>query len=766
MKKLREEVKMKLFTYEFDQEDIPGSLEERINMLRQIGKIAERDFRTKYAQLTNWFKDYDALYLLSFCLRYFIANEEGRDEEVEKGQLEFPLYFLEILQAFALSTDRALTAAPLMDKVDKFKEDMREVGDTILWKMFDVPENITTEKDANAFNLRVEMMTHTLAVRGWAYDCQIKKILQDLCCSINQDFKEVFGMSPLPLFKLFYTLMTKVNERLNVHLQKLYKAFSPQTYNEVFDAYENEFPHLNKTNKKVRNKMWKHFGENMDYMRMVMMMHTDLFLDKIFTFTVDDIVTYSENELSKEEVAFIFDKLSYRFGELKDFNSEYFILDNPVHKKPFIKVGDESYFSSLWSLLPHISIRLLEALVSEDKDLNSKYNKVKAEYLEIETEKLFQANFPGAQIYSGSLWTDSINNKQYENDLLIMQDSFAIIVECKSGIVTQAAKRGAPDRLFRTLRELINDPSEQALRFIDYLKRNETHVNLADKKGRRFSIDKSKIKYFIPLGVTFSQLSIIGTNLKLLVESGVTNKKVTELITSISFTDLQIIFDILDSQGQKIHYLQKRREFEINNQFKGDEMDLFAFYLDTGFNLGKREFEGKWFYNLVMKSKEIDPYVLNKEAGIESEKPELLMTKWWKDILSFIDHRKPQNWLELSYILLNFHHEEQKRFEEMFEELVLQIKTRKTNNRHNWVIFSSISPNRRFMLYGYPYVEIDIAERNAIMQDILTHDMPEGTNGALLIAVDIEKQHYPYSALATTLHSRLFSPDFFDMTTS
>ena len=104
-------------------------------------------------------------------------------------------------------------------------------------------------------------------------------------------------------------------------------------------------------------------------------------------------------------------------------------------------------------------------------------------------------------------------------------------------------------------------------------------------------------------------------------------------------------------------------------------MDLFAFYLDTGFNLDKRESEEKWFYNLVMKSKEIDPYVLNKEAGIESEKPELLMTKWWKDILSFIDHCKPQNRLELSYVLLNFHHEEQKRFEEMFEELVLEIKT-------------------------------------------------------------------------------------------
>ncbi|HLP38941.1 hypothetical protein [Lacibacter sp.] len=766
MKQPRQEVKMKHFAFEFDQKEIPTSLEERINVLRQIGKKAKSDFQEKYARLATWFKEYNALYLLSFCLKYFMAYEDGRDEEVEKGHLEFPPHFQEILQAFALSSDQSITARPLLDQATKFKKDMREVGDAMLWKMFDIPEDITTQKDASAFHLRTEMMTHTLAVRGWAYDHQIKRVVQDLCSLINEDFNRVFGMPPIPVFKLFYTLIDKVTDKLNAHEDKLHKALTPKTYNEIFDAYEKEFSHVDKIDPKGRDKMWKHFGENLEYMQVAMVTHADLCLDKIFTFTADEIAAYSENELSIEQVILIFDKLSYQFGELKDFNTEHFVLDNPVHKKPFIKVDGDSYFSSLWSHLPHVSIRILEALVNEDKNLNSKYNEAKADYLEKETEKLFQANFPGAQIYSGSLWTDPISNKQYENDLLIVQDGFAIIVECKSGIVTQAAKRGAPDRLFKTLRGLIEEPSEQALRFIQFLKRNDQDVSLTDKNGRKFSLDKSGIRYFIPLGVTFSQLGIIGTNLKLLVEAGVTDKKVTELITSINLPDLQIIFDVLDSQAQKIHYLQKRREFEVNNQFSGDEMDLLAFYLDTGFNLGKREYEEKWFYNLVMKSKEIDPYVLNKEVGIESKKPELLMTKWWKDILSFIDLRKPQTWLNSSYVLLNFHHEEQKKFESMFKELVAQIKAGKTTHKHNWVIFSSVNPNHRFMLYAYPYAKIDTAERNAIMQDILTHDMPDGTKGALLIAINIDKEHYPYSALAAKLNSELFDSSFSEMIVS
>jgi len=373
-----------------------------VNVLRQIGKKAKKDFEEKYHKLFAWFKDYDALYLLSFSLNYFMAYEEGRDEEVDKGHLEFPPHFQELLHAFSLCNEQAITVKPLLNQVGKFKKDMREVGDAMLWKMFDIPENLKTEKEISSYHLRTEMMTHTLAVRGWAYDHQIKKVIGDLCELIADDFRKVFGIAPAQLFKLLYTLIEKVNDKINARRDKLHKAISPQTYNEIFEAYEKEFPHVTKTNQVVRDRMWEHFGKNIDHARIAMITHADLCSEQLFTFTAEEMAAYSENELSKEQIVSVFDKLSYRFGQLKDFNPEHFILDNPVHKKPYIKLDEEKYFSSLWSHLPHISIRLLETLVSEDVSLNSKYNDSQAAYLEKETEKLFKINFPGAQIFSGN----------------------------------------------------------------------------------------------------------------------------------------------------------------------------------------------------------------------------------------------------------------------------------------------------------------------------------------------------------------------------
>ncbi len=751
---------MKHFAYEFDQKNIPDSFEERVNVIRKIGKQGKKDFEEKYSHLAAWFRDYDALYLLSYCVYYFSTYEAGLDEEVEKGHLEFPPHFQEILQAFSLCNEQAVTARPLLDHAEPFKKEMREIGDAMLWKMFDIPENLSTEKEINAYHIRTEMMTHTLAIRGWAYDHQIKKVLADLCELLADDCIKAFGFSLAPLFKLLYVLLEKVNDRINVHRDKVHNVLSLTSYDQVFDAYEKEFPHLSISDRKTRERLWEHFGKNLNYMRFAVLSHSDLCLDKIFTFSAEEIAAYSDGQFSKDQIIFIFDKLSYRFKELKDFNKEHFVLDNPMHSRPFIKLDDENYFSSLWSHLPHISIRLLETLIEGDPGLNSKFNQVKADYLEKQTQKLFKENFPDAQIFSGTQWRDPVSEQQFENDLLVVQGPFALIVECKSGLPTPAAKRGAPERLFKTLQSLVEEPSEQALRFIEFLKRTDNTLNLYTKNGKKISLDKSRIRYFIPLGITFAQLGAIGTNLKLLIDAGVTDKCIPDLITSINLTDLQIVFDILDSPAQKIHYLQKRREFEVHNKFSGDEMDLLAFYLDTGFNLGKREFEETWFYNLNMKSKEIDPYILNKEVGIETAKPELLMTKWWKDILFSLKMRKSETWLESSYVLLNFHHEEQKEFEKMYNDLVGQIQEGKTTHKHNWVIFSSVNPHRRFMLFAYPYINTDIKERNLMIEDILTHDIPENTKGVLLIAVNLDKQHYPYSALATKLSAELFDSNF------
>ena len=429
---------------------------------------------------------------------------------------------------------------------------MRDVGDLTIRRMFDIPEKLKTEEDVNAYRLRTEMMVHTLAVRGWAFHHQMQKITEDLCSLIKDSFIKKYGIALWLLFNLFSLMIEKVNNRINTHQKKMSRVLSQKTYSLICDNYESEFTHLTKMGKESQKNMWEHCGKDIEYFRAVILSHSDLCLDAAFTFSADELTELSKGQISKEQVIYFFDKLSYSFGDLKDFNKEYIILDNPVHNKPFIKIDQERYFTSLWGLLPHISIKILENFVNEDEELSNKYKIAKANYLEDEVENLFKSNFPEAEILRSNYWKDS-DGKEYENDLLVIVGSFAIVVEAKSGVLSSAAKRGAPERLFKNLQGLIEEPSEQALRFIKFMKQNDIQIELSDKSRKKFNLATSKIKYHIPLGVTFSQLGIISTNLKLLIEAGVTTKKIHELTTSINLPDLQTVFDLLPTQALKIH---------------------------------------------------------------------------------------------------------------------------------------------------------------------------------------------------------------------
>ena len=85
--------------------------EERIAVLQTIGTQAEETFQREFPQVTGWFHQYDALYLLAYCVVYFLTHPKGVDPEVT-GHLDFYPHYLEILQAFSLMQDRSSSSAP------------------------------------------------------------------------------------------------------------------------------------------------------------------------------------------------------------------------------------------------------------------------------------------------------------------------------------------------------------------------------------------------------------------------------------------------------------------------------------------------------------------------------------------------------------------------------------------------------------------------------------------------------------------------------
>jgi hypothetical protein len=55
---------------------------------------------------------------------------------------------------------------------------------------------------------------------------------------------------------------------------------------------------------------------------------------------------------------------------------------------------------------------------------------------------------------------------------------------------------------------------------------------------------------------------------------------------------LDLLVNLLGSMGAIVHYLWRRKSFEANANYVADELDLIAYYLKTGFNIGEQESDG------------------------------------------------------------------------------------------------------------------------------------------------------------------------------
>lgn len=749
---------IKMGYYEVEMEnDVGSTFEEKLNSLRILAKEAAGKFPEKFQSLQNWLAKYDQPKFLSFCFYYFGTAPAGYDEEAVTGTLTFPPFYQELLQAFALTLPRSYNPDPFSNEVTKFKKDFAEVAELYKLKHLEFPDDVKSIEDLPFHLLRTEMIMHTTAVRNWSYDHQMKRVTLDLACKVSNDFIIENGFDPVVFLELLYKMVEEVESRINVHRSKTREFLIKTNYNSVIDTYENLFP-VDKTTATNRIKLYKRFNKNLKNLKTMFLVHSDYFLEDLFTFDFETLSSLTYKKFSKEMIKDIFEKISLSFGELEDHDNQHFILGNPVHQKPFILVSENSLFSTMWSVMTHFSIGLLESFCYTNDKLRRKYNDARANYLENKTVELFKKAFPNAQIFAGSKWNGN-DNKQYENDLLVLIGKFALVIEAKAGTVSPPAKRGAPDRLFRTLKELIEEPSDQALRFIEFLKQNPKELSLKVKKGPNNRFNASDLKYFIPIGITLSHLGMTSTNLKQLIEAGVTQHKIEDLAPSISLTDLEIIFDLLQGAAEKIHYFQRRRELEANIKYIGDELDLLAWYLDDGFNLGKDQ-ERYGLFKMDLKAKELDNYIIGAAKNETVIKPSQRKTKWWVAIISRLEQKQPDNWLEMSYILNNVQYEDQQIFQKMADELAKKVKNGKAELRHNWVLLETGETKRHFAISCYFYNDKFKNERDDIIGEILNDEDIKDFKGKLVIAINVDKQHYPYSVLGYKLSPELFENRF------
>lgn len=384
--------------------------------------------------------------------------------------------------------------------------------------------------------------------------------------------------------------------------------------------------------------------------------------------------------------------------------------------------------------------------MADHQALLKKYEDARAVVLEDELETLLKRSFPNARVLRGLHWTDPSDGKQYENDLVVLIDRTALLFEAKSGKVSDAAKRGADRRLQREIEKLMVEPAVQSKRLMDLLRSDRRNHTFQTATGVE-TIDSSRIDRFVRTNITFNIIGALSSHWPELVEAAIIDADAVQIPT-MSLSDLDIVCEILKDQATIVHYLDRRSTFEANASYVADEYDLLAFYLRNGFNIGETEFDGT---NLMIYglSSEIDVHFRRSASENGPRKlPKPKRSPLFDRLLSALEARRPDHWLELTGRLLNVGSEEQEVIEQNIRPSVARV-TQSYEPNMSWSAQLAVGPPQRRQALAFVWYRCaDREERNHRIRAhaMQTMEMAKTTD-CLVVGFDVTRPTEPYSVI-------------------
>lgn len=590
------------------------------------------------------------------------------------------------------------------------------------------------------------LRAHTQNVRNWGYFHYVVNIMKDLLEPLDKSFEKELGLRGSFLICLFEAVLSLYEARVNNHFDKLRAINNCQSIAELWEKYSSLFPNMAGDSMK-EDQFYREWKASLKQLKMMHIAHSDLQLSDLIEFKLDDLMSLLPQESDQNNLGKLLDMLSLPFGDLQNDKPEHFFLDNPIWKKPFIKFSLNSYLLPVpTSLFSHINEIIKNLVMACSNDLISQYRKRRSDFLEKAIENTIKEKLPGALVYRNLIRRDPQTGQEIENDILVLFDSCALLIEAKSGMVTDIAKRGVLERVKKKIDELIVAPSMQSAKFADFIFQNSKICFFKTKNGNEVTIDLSKVKKVLRLSVTLEDFATIQTFAAKFKEAGFI-APCLELAPTMVLSDFLVVMDILESPKFILHYLSRRPQFETNAEFMADEIDLLAFYCDTTFNIGPTEFD-KTKLVLLGMSKAIDTYYNAISSGLPSaKKPAPRLTQWWADILTTIEARHFDRWVEASLLLLNVAYKDQLKIKKYFKKI--------TKNVHrNWripghecaVILTSDVQQKEEAFVFFAYKQVHFQTRHQLAQDIINKVSSQShAKFYVVLGVNIDSDDYPYS---------------------
>lgn len=719
--------------------------EELIKSLIQLGEQNKIDFSIKLIEIKKLFVTLEPLQALSSLSMYGLTSSVDDKGNISHGYLgeQFNQSHVELAQALFLMIGlNESQARPTPENIEQLFNLLPELSDSFHIQRFVELGKEKPEEDKGILAIQEELRLHTQMVRNWSYLSRVIDITTRLCKPCDKMFEVTAGLSATDIINLFILLIKRVEDKCNYRISHLREVMREKTINGLITAYYKMNPHFIDTEDEFKELIAKQSLKREQVISMLVQ-HSDLSLPQIYMFTVDEIsklTGYSPVGLNQ-----LLELLSLDFGDEIFKDEGHIFLANPVWTKPIINLGNGKYFCPMPQIFFSYIFQILEGLISGDTKRESIWADRRSKFLEVEICNLFKKSFPGCEIEAAYKWKDGA--VEYENDLLVKVDSHLIIVEAKSHSISSPALRGATKRVKKHVEEILLDPSMQSLRLANRIIEAKADIRNFASILQNFPFDISQIQNVLRLSVTLEDFAALQTSIHHFKSAGWIPQEHI-IAPCILLADLEVVFDTLETKAHKIHYLKRRSDIEANMSYKGDELDLLGFYLDTGFNIGLTEHSNTHLI-LTSASKEVDAYYGALDVGIEREKPKPKMTQWWSDICKGLEKRDFYQWSDVANIVLSFAYEEQTETEKRFSQL-------RKNIHKNWKVLNHLCsiiliPNERkndaISVYGFKDKAKD--ERYQKMENIATQIFESShVTKCLVIAINIDRQDYPYSAIA------------------
>ncbi|MDG6778314.1 hypothetical protein QCB44_06325 [Thiomicrorhabdus sp. zzn3] len=713
--------------------------EQRRKFISELGNGSKDKFIETLNSLDEILRAYDPITLITILSGYGLTIGVSNDGPLSREPTgKISQADVELMQALALQIpEEEIGRLPVTpDVVQTASEKLIELSSAFRFSRMN--ENLMDSSESDmAINLVQEMIRgHTQVVRNWGFNSQIITISKEIYSFFDEQILSNLGFSASHAIDVFKALIDLVENRLSQRLQTLSELKSVKKPYDMLIKYHE----LIGQGKEEAD----HFAENYDLRKvshdnlfLMLLSHYDLRMPENFLVDVDEIS--DQLNLDKDIINNVLNHFSYASGDLNGENREFFFLDNPVWTKPIIS-SDRGYYCSLPQLFFSFILQSMDEITEGfDKDA---LHKRRADYLEAKIENIVKERFPESQVVTGIEW--NFNGVQYETDLIVFIDSFAVIIEAKSHKISKPALRGAPDRIKRHFTEILIDPGIQSHRLEQKLNELKSQDSPKDSLLTKLPVNINQINKVIRVSVSLEDFAMLQSNLRLFDNTGwIPNDFVP--CPSMNLADFETLFDFLEHPVQIIHYLLKRTELEGNYRLIGDELDFMGLYNSNLLNVEGMVSDKQTEIIISGMSDPLDKYYISKDQGILINKPQPNISPLFKEIFFKLEERATPRWTEIGCILNRFPPDDQSELVRHIQDLSKVVDRRWQVEEHKNIIVYCPPNASEYALSIVLFKDGNQDRRYEFIEHASKLGLePEHVKYCLVIAINIDRRDIPY----------------------